>query len=257
MELKFAWQTIGSSCQGAAHRRLGLPNQDRWLHTESTEHLLVAVADGMGSCPKARLGAWASCQAFHAVVQELLEAGRGELIVDDPRCFFRRAVELRAEIIQSAGAKLYEADSTGLVAFFFEDRVLLAQLGDGLVLALDILGRPLRMFSDAKEDSFLNQVKGFGGSVRVSGWKASVLPQFAVESVLLCTDGVELASAADYVHLAQDLSDGVAADAAVCQHSLHRLLSGWPNGANQDDKTLAFVAKSISPGQLPKARGNV
>lgn len=121
-------------------------------------------------------------------------------------------------------------------------------MGDGLILALDGLGRPLRILCDVKEDSFLNQVKGFGSSMRVSGWRASVLPQFAVEAVLLCTDGVELEPVAEYVHLAQDLRDGIIADTAACQHSLHRLLSGWPNGANQDDKTLVFVAKSTSLG---------
>lgn len=120
MDLNFDWQVIGSSCQGPAHRRLKLQNQDQWMHTVSPMHLLVAVADGMGSCPKARLGAWASCKAFHEAAQELLVKGQGELIVDDPRLFLKRAVELRAEIIRSDGAELYEADSTGLLAFFLK-----------------------------------------------------------------------------------------------------------------------------------------
>ena len=244
MELIYGWQAIGYSCRGRAHLRTGLPNQDWWLQVGAEDYMLAVVSDGMGSCPKARLGAQATCQAFYKAAKEFLACGQGELIVDDPRGYLQRGAVLRSEIIGAKGVELHEADSTVLLAFFYEDRVLLAQLGDGVVLAIDALGCPLRILHDGKKHSFLNQVRGFGNSGAVRGWKASVLPQALVEAVLLCTDGVEMEPLAEYARLTADLRTEAAGGIGACRHSLRQLLEGWPSYGSQDDKTLVFAVKS-------------
>ncbi len=244
MDLIYGWQAIGYSCQGQAHLRTGLPNQDCWLQAGAEDYMLVAVSDGMGSCPQARLGAQATCQAFQAAAKEFLACGQGELIVDDPRGYLQRVAALRTEIIRTKGVELHDADSTGLLAFFYEDRVLLAQLGDGVVLAIDALGGLLRILHDGKDQSFLNQVRGFGSSGVARGWKAAVLPQVLVEAVLLCTDGVEMEPLDEYAHLAADLRAEARDDIEICQRSLRQLLDSWPRHGSQDDKTLVFAVKS-------------
>ena len=244
MELRYGWQAIGFSCQGKAHLRTGVPNQDWWMQTGADDYMLAAVSDGMGSCPQARFGAQATCRAFYAAAREFLASGQGELIVDDPRVYLQRVASLRTEIISNEGVELSDADSTGLLVFFFEDRVLLAQLGDGVVLAIDALGRPQRILHDGKEQSFLNQVHGFGNSGEACGWKAAVLSQELVEAVLLCTDGVEMEPLAEYAHLAADLRTEAAGGIGACRHSIRQLLKSWPRHGSQDDKTLVFAVKS-------------
>ncbi|SFW36143.1 PP2C family serine/threonine-protein phosphatase [Selenomonas ruminantium] len=244
MDLIYGWQAIGYSCQGRAHLRTGLPNQDYWLQGGAEDYMLAAVSDGMGSCPQARLGAQATCRAFQAAAKEFLAYGQGELIVDDPRGYLQRVAALRTEIIRFKGVELRDADSTGLLAFFYEDRVLLAQLGDGVVLAIDALGRPLRILHDGKTESFLNQVRGFGSSGMARGWKAAVLPQALVEAVLLCTDGVEMEPLAEYAHLAADLQAEAVGGISSCQRAICQLLEDWPRYGSQDDKTLVFAFKS-------------
>jgi serine/threonine protein phosphatase PrpC len=49
------WQVLGVSVKGAAHEKQGLPCQDAyyWRFHWRGRGLLIAVADGAGSAPKA------------------------------------------------------------------------------------------------------------------------------------------------------------------------------------------------------------
>jgi serine/threonine protein phosphatase PrpC len=53
------WQALGASVKGGAHEKQGLSCQDAyywWFHRRG-RGLLIAVADGAGSAPKADKGA--------------------------------------------------------------------------------------------------------------------------------------------------------------------------------------------------------
>ena len=53
------WQVPGVSVKGAAHEKQGLPCQGAyyWRFHRHGRGLLIAVADGAGSAPKAEMGA--------------------------------------------------------------------------------------------------------------------------------------------------------------------------------------------------------
>ncbi len=71
------WRTIGRSVQGAAHKRVGLPNQDaiRWYpDSGSGPPLILAVSDGHGSakCFRSNVGSRLATEAATQLIQDLL-----------------------------------------------------------------------------------------------------------------------------------------------------------------------------------------
>jgi serine/threonine protein phosphatase PrpC len=77
MDKKPQWRAIGQSVQGAAHVRMGLPNQDAILwYPESGEGppLILAVSDGHGSakCFRSHIGSRLATEAAVRLLRDLL-----------------------------------------------------------------------------------------------------------------------------------------------------------------------------------------
>jgi serine/threonine protein phosphatase PrpC len=77
MDKQPQWRAIGQSVQGAAHVRMGLPNQDAILwYPESGEGppLILAVSDGHGSakCFRSHIGARLATEAAVRMLRDLL-----------------------------------------------------------------------------------------------------------------------------------------------------------------------------------------
>lgn len=60
-----AWQHYGCSVIGPGHIRRKLPNQDCYYGEHGTWGEMIAVCDGMGSCPLSHIGSHSACQAVY------------------------------------------------------------------------------------------------------------------------------------------------------------------------------------------------
>jgi protein phosphatase 2C-like protein len=133
------WRVIGASVQGEGHRRVGQSCQDANEWREVTNDILVAaVADGAGSASCSEVG---SALAARAAVAEAVRQLHGKLPATDDEwrdllshcCHAaRHDVVSQAMVLEVAPIELA---TTLLVAVVTPDRLAVAQIGDGAVVA--------------------------------------------------------------------------------------------------------------------------
>jgi serine/threonine protein phosphatase PrpC len=219
------WRAVGRSAEGSSHRRAKLPNQDAirlWNPHGDGQSVIVAVADGHGSATHFRSE---TCSRFavevaEAVLHELdvaLRAGgvldaereewirheivsrwRAKCIEDAEANPFSSAEELR---LIGAGARDQLFDralpygSTLLGGLATEGLLVLLQIGDGDILAVDTSGLQFRPFPrDARHVANLTTslcLPDAVEDVRVTSLQPGNIAGGAREPVLLvfATDG--------------------------------------------------------------------
>jgi serine/threonine protein phosphatase PrpC len=221
------WQLFGSSVRGAAHHASGLPNQDAfgWHDLEPVGRPLVvaAVADGHGHYRHFRAGRGAElavaqaracaeelADALGAVdsqealgdfcsstfVPTLVRGWRAAVAADQSAHAFSAAEEaIRAEADDDP---VVAYGSTLLVALLADTWVVVAQIGDGDVVALLSDGRvatpvPDDPTLDGRYTTSLCQASAIG-SFRVAVIDRASVP---VRGLLMATDGFGNAQTAD------------------------------------------------------------
>lgn len=226
---------MGASVRGPEHRREGLPNQDAWLGRSSRKLALAVVCDGLGSRPRSATGARAACRAVG-------DAARlwGE-VPDAPPDLLLRAIHANWNLRVHADGR-DESATTCLFAMATADgRILLAQLGDGLVL-LKTPGGTTSLEPPAER--FGNATTGLGIASDIREWRLHLEPNVTgAASILLASDGV-----ADDV-LPEKREDFL--NFLVSQHgprpalartrALTKELRDWPTPRHRDDKTVAVL----------------
>jgi Protein phosphatase 2C len=204
------WQAVTATERGAAHRAAGLPNQDAAEIRPLGGGMVAAVADGHGhtrhfrSARGARLAVSIACQA----VDDLAARPGGlpaapeqlrRLLVPDIVTRWRDAVyrDVAAEPFTSAEDMVRRGDdatipygTTLLVAIGTEERLLLAQIGDGDIVCIRpdgtaLLAVPGDPLLDGRHTTSLCSV-GAGDSFRVAAVDLTGTP---VLGALLATDG--------------------------------------------------------------------
>lgn len=204
------WQTVTATQRGAAHRAAGLPNQDAVEVRPLDGGMVAAVADGHGhsrhfrSARGARLAVSIACQAAADLAARPggLPAAPGELrrlLVPDIVTRWRDAVhrDVAAEPFTSAENAVRRRDdatipygTTLLVAIGAQERLLLAQIGDGDIVCIRPDGTALLVVPgdpllDGRHTTSLCS-QGAEDSFRVA---AVDLAGTAVLGALLATDG--------------------------------------------------------------------
>ncbi|MFD3994930.1 PP2C family serine/threonine-protein phosphatase [Streptomyces sp. NPDC058548] len=190
------WRVHGTSARGYRHTREGTPCQDAWEFEETASGLVLAVADGAGSAPHSREGAWAAVQlamrAFlplvapwdrlpdaHARKEELTEAFR----------------EVRAAFLQwcQGPPGLYATTLTVVVLA----RGWLGQLsvGDGLVLVRAdtsaVGSASYHLLPRAHTGSeYANETVFVGSPTALAQLRVDCVRDDAIDGVLLSTDGL-------------------------------------------------------------------
>jgi Protein phosphatase 2C len=292
------WRAVGRSAEGASHRRAKLPNQDaiRLFNPHGDgQSVIVAVADGHGSALHFRSGTGSrfAVEAAESVLRDLDAALRAGAEMDAAReewvrreivsrwrtaCLadadanpFTNAEELR---LNGVGARDQIFDralpyGSTLLAGLATDRMLLVlQIGDGDIIAVDSSGVQIRPFPrdsrhvanlttslclpDAVDDIRVLVMPSGGGPDGAGGVGEPVL-------ILFATDGYanSFASADAFERvvgtqiLAQVRERGLAWVAQV----LPRSLKAAAERGSGDDVTLAILTGedtptgAIAPGQ--------
>jgi serine/threonine protein phosphatase PrpC len=269
-----AWRVLTATERGAAHHAMGLPNQDAVKALENgPRSVVVAVADGHGhhrhfrSARGSQLAVAAACQAVPELTATLagrpggIEAGEivrqiHQVLVPAVTARWREAVreDLAAEPItpeeepsRSPGDDPVIAyGTTLLVAAVWGEWLLLAQIGDGDILAVTPVGAALLPVPgdpllDGRHTTSLCS-PGAEHSFRAAAVSTALTPLLGV---LLATDGYANAQAAD------GWEDVVGADLAglISAHPPGWLASQLPVWAGRcasldgsgDDTTIALL----------------
>lgn len=175
------WIFCGASITGPSHRRNGLPNQDAWRWQRWKDGGVLALADGMGSRKHADIGAQAACNATIAAVRR---CRKGKNI---PVEMLLRYLHLEWRL-QIHPYSPDDCASTCLFAYIEKSRLLLAQLGDGLVAKRRGDGSIECLAS--KEFDFTNETLGLGVTRSLSDWNIKEMELKEDGIVLLATDGL-------------------------------------------------------------------
>jgi serine/threonine protein phosphatase PrpC len=269
------WTVLAASVRGAAHVRVGKPNQDAvdwWKGEDGT--VVLAVADGHGSeaCFRSDRGARFAVEAAIGACADL--AGRlapmairdgmarghlgGELAREIVRRWQRRVEEDRAgedgDGVEATNRRrpgpagsTRAYGSTLIAALAVEaELVLLLQCGDGDVLAVAADGTVYRPVP-ADERSFGNETASLCLPEAWTEFRFRLLDADELPTLLmLATDGYANSYAGDeaFREVAHDLSRAVDADGAeVVAAALPRWLEETSAGGSGDDITAGLLAR--------------
>lgn len=132
------WRLVGAAAAGTSHVRLDLPCQDAVAYQVDERYLLVALSDGAGTAERSQHGAQTAVQAALDALLAVLEAGlpaeqsgwQDALLcaITAARSALESLAEIEEQTLRSYAATLILAVATA-------DRLVVAQLGDGAVVA--------------------------------------------------------------------------------------------------------------------------
>lgn len=222
----------GASVRGPSHVLNGEPNQDSlgiWGHKRGW---IAVVADGLGSRPMSHVGSRSACMAARRVVRS------GDSL-EEPK-------QLMGNIYRSWLASLPIPPSSAATTFLTAiadstGRVVLAQLGDGLVLY-----RSNRSFGilTPERKGFSDQTNGLGFSRSWGDWQSSTIMLKAPgDGVMLMTDGISDDLNQDalekfFQKMQKELSRRSSRNV---KRWISAQLEQWPTPGHSDDKTIAMI----------------
>lgn len=222
----------GCSIRGSAHVRKRMPKQDYTLCKQSSDMIIVAVADGLGSHAKSHKGSRIVCQSVEKVAHEFRKGISG------------RETEFLTLLTHLWKARIYpdtpdECGTTCLLAIRFPNAdIFLAQLGDGcLVYELDGHIQTLSQ----KEYDFVNITDSIG-SADLQNWNYCCLPDIRRDFTLyMHTDGIDICEdkQAWMLHSLQEETAHFQKDTEVTLFLRDLLKQSW-EGELDDDRSLAY-----------------
>jgi len=227
-----AW---GDSVIGPLHKKNKLPNQDAWAYRHYNWGSVVSVSDGLGSKKHSDLGAQQACYAVLNAASELAKfsfASHDQLVVLIHQIW-----------LKSLGSySPNDCAATCLFVVQFGDKVILGQLGDGLVAAMGNDGMYEHIAED-KSVGFSNLTACLYSDVMASDWKIIELSTKDFNRFLLCTDGIsDDLPPESYEPFCKDFIDGHRHLSPKKRNkSIKKMLSGWPVSGHTDDKTIAVL----------------
>lgn len=229
------WRWLGVSVRGPVHAREGRPNQDAWLGRAFRNGATISVCDGLGSRRDSDFGARKGCLAA-------AEAARiwGRAAGAPVELLLRLVHDLWAVHVHPFDKG--DCATTCLLAAVCDDRLIIAQLGDGLAMIAMPAGEPV-VVKDSRNGDFGNQTTGLGITNSLRDWRwhdTSVEPGTLV---LLATDGVaddvrseRRAEFAKYLRTECQCLPPAARWRKLAGH-----LRNWPVPKHGDDKTIGLL----------------
>ncbi len=245
--IKNQWKAWGVTTIGPSHIKSGLPNQDAWLSRKYKWGEIIAVSDGVGSRGRSNVGSKAICKSVVQASKILFKSKNIKIENIQIEEFLRLIHSLWLVNIYPYSPQ--ECSATCLFTIRNGDKLLLGQLGDGLIVATSTNSNA-EILNDVKEDSFSNVTYSVGSNFHFEQWKYSILDANEYNSVLLCTDGIsdDLISGSEY-----DFAKGLYEAYGNCKprkryYEILHWLKNWPTPKHTDDKTIACLNKVSNNG---------
>lgn len=228
------WQVMGASVRGPQHRICGEPNQDAWLGRAGRQHALAVVCDGLGSRGASAQGARAACSSVAEAVR-IWTATPGA-----PEGLLLRLIHAIWNIRVHANGRDASATTCQIAAITPDNRLVLAQLGDGLILLK--AGTEVVALEPETKD-FSNLTTGLGICSDIRDWRVRVLPAAPAAMVMLATDGIaddlEPTRRSGFMDYLMEEFAGL--PAAARSRAIAKALRTWPTPKHADDKTVAVL----------------
>lgn len=217
---------------GANHRAMLLPNQDAISSLCIGENFVLAVADGVGSCKKADMGAKAAVDACVATF---------ERIADHAVCF-ESAMMVKA-VLDAWKAKLGHVEldeccTTLKAVFKLGDTLKIISLGDGFVA---VSSDGIKILSPTDDNAFTNETNCLRSCTREDEfWTADFhLDMYKSYAIICCTDGIANGLVAgSELDLAEEIEKRIAQDNLRAE--VEELVVDISNYCF-DDKTIGVV----------------
>lgn len=175
---------------------MGIPCQDAWAYALFESGLVVvAVADGLGSASRSDLGARTATDAAVQAAGARGSGGSDEpgALGDIARAAVRAAREALEDRAGREACELRDLACTLIVALLSGDRVAVAHVGDGAVVAR--CDGALRLASAPAPSEYANEVV----PLTTDAWRESIRTQESVSDVrcvAVLTDGCQRAALA-------------------------------------------------------------
>jgi len=196
-----AWNVVRASVRGTGHIKNGIPCQDyNNYEVVAGEFVIVAVADGVGTAPKADEGAKLAVEAFLSSARKALDdhyASEEDEWLDIVANAFQDA---KKDLEREAHTKFLkpEAYGTTLIAVILgRDWLVTGHIGDGGAVAL-FANKQLMTISPPQRGEYVNQVVPLTDPDALDVARFSAR-NIGVDAVALFTDGIQ--------HLALNNSD--------------------------------------------------
>jgi len=220
------WNVMGASVRGPEHRRNGRPNQDAWFSRLARGTALAVVCDGLGSRPHSAVGYWAACP-------------------DAPPELRLRLVHALWNVRVHQTGRDESATTCLFVVVTKDGRLLLAQLGDGLIMLKTPSGATTL---EPPTERFGNATTGLGIAADIREWRLHLEPKFTgVATILLATDGVadDLVPEKRAEFLNFLVTKYGPRPAAARTRAITKELRDWPTPRHRDDKTVAVLWNDV------------
>ena len=241
------WITWGVTTIGPLHIKSGLPNQDAWLSRKYKWGEIIVVSDGVGSRARSDIGSEAVCKSVVQASKFLFKSKKIKIENIQIEDFLRLIHSIWLVNIYPYSPQ--ECSATCLFTIRNEDKLLLGQLGDGLIIATSTDSNT-KMLNDMKEDSFSNVTYSVGSDFHFEQWKHAILDANKYDSIILCTDGIS----DDLIPGSEDaFAKGLYEEYGNCKprkryYEILRWLKNWPTPKHTDDKTIACLNKVSNNG---------
>jgi len=187
----------------------------------------VVLADGLGSAPMGSLGSHTAVNLALGPIRDALHAGLAP----------EHLAKLLADLWERETHGDRDVATTCLFAFIAGDEVVLGQLGDGLVLAIDREGQEHRL--PAGRGQFGNHTEALPrGTLHVARHPAG-----SIQSVLLATDGVsdDLIPGTEAQLLTALVQIAREQGTDALQTQLESWLTNWRTPASHDDRSVGVL----------------
>lgn len=180
-------EIAAGSVAGWVHRRVGRPNQDAARVVRTPAGVAIAVCDGCGSGSRSEIGATLGARVWAQVMTARLRDG-GAITAADLQAMAATVLDRLAVVAATLGDDLAEVTRehllfTSLVAAITDDQVVVAAIGDGVVVLGDVV-HVLGPFAD-NAPPYLTEA-WFGPPRAVATWSRA---RAEVGRLILATDG--------------------------------------------------------------------
>ena len=252
------WFVAGAAVSGTTHRRTNTPCQDYFGYRVGDDSLVMILADGAGSAPRSREGAQSAVDAALTNLTNALDrevpAGRSGWT----SLMEQVVAAARSALVEAAGGEsLGDYATTLTCAAVSSNHVMIAQIGDAMVVAQSQSGEISAYMSPQRAGEYANQTRFITDDDALDRVVTRYEP-IRLHAVMATTDGL-LPVATDshgqpfhpfwrplVRHVDQAARDGLPPDTVVDQ-MMSFLESERICARVDDDKTLLVAVRADIP----------
>lgn len=186
------WTLLGASVAGASHRRRGTPCQDAHAIRVSGAGLVIAVADGLGSCERSAVGSASAVATFVELARLGVDMGSPSTLAGWRQLMLEAhqvAVERISLAADAEGRPVNDFATTLLGVVITPTLVISLQIGDGAIIIDDDDG--CRSLPATPSGEFANQTATVLSPSAAADAVICVQHSMSVRRVAVLTDGLE------------------------------------------------------------------